>query len=162
MASRILKNEHVVIIEDTSEIQLLHPFTTRMLATDQENKSMEDYLAYAMRMSPDRIIVGEIRSKEVIPYLLALNTGHKGCLTTIHANNAIDALHRIALLYCIYGKGQLDYYLILKLVCNNIDSVIFMENKQITEVCKIFGSENGNIIFESMIGSDNMGSSRNN
>ena len=151
MASNISPKEHVVVIEDTMEIQLQHPFASRMLAVSQEHKTMEDYLAYAMRMSPDRIIVGEIRSQEVVPYLLALNTGHRGCLATIHANSAIDSLHRLALLYCVYGKGQLDYQLILKLVCNNIDVVVFMEDKKVVDVCKIYGSENGQVMFESFI-----------
>lgn len=150
MASNISKKEHVVVIEDTMEIQLQHPFTSRMLATSQQHKSMDDYLAYAMRMSPDRIIVGEIRSQEVVPYLLALNTGHQGCLATVHANNATDALHRLALLYCVYGRGQLDYQLILKLVCNNIDTVIFMQDKKVIDICQIYGSENGQVMFESL------------
>ena len=151
MASNISQKEHIIVIEDTMEIQLQHPFTSRMLALPQKHKSMEDYLAYAMRMSPNRIILGEIRSQEVVPYLLALNTGHRGCLATIHANSAIDSLHRLALLYCVYGKGQLDYQLILKLVCSNIDTVIFMQDKKVIDICQIYGSENGQVMFESFM-----------
>ncbi len=112
---------------------------------------MNEYLSYSLRMSPDRIILGEIRSKEVESSLLAMNTGHNGFLTTIHANSAKDALTRLALLFKIYSAKDLSYELILKLVTQNIDYVIHMEDKKILEIIDVFGSNQENVFFEKIL-----------
>lgn len=149
--SQVSTKEHVITIEDTQEIKCFLPNTTSLIAGINENKSMKDYLAYSLRMSPDRVILGEIRSNEVISFILALNTGHNGAMSTIHANNAVDAIHRIALLYCLYSDSNLSYELILKLVCQNIDYVFYMEKKKVIDICRIFGSDNEQIMYESII-----------
>jgi type IV secretion system protein VirB11 len=151
LASYIDAKEHIVIIEDTHEIKMHQPFVSYMLASNHANKKMNDYLAYAMRMSPDRLVLGEIRSNEVIPFMLALNTGHNGSLTTIHANSATDAIHRIALLYSIYGEGNLEYSLILKLITSNIDYVVFLKDKRVQQISKIYGSDKDSILHENML-----------
>lgn len=143
-------DEHLIVIEDTEEIKTTQTHNTKLLANDLENKSMQDYIAYSMRMSPDRIILGEIRSKEVVPFIMALNTGHNGSVGTIHANNAVDSIHRLALLYCIYSNTNLSYELILKLITKNIEIIIYMESKKIVDICQIYGCDRENIIYESL------------
>lgn len=140
--------EHIVTVEDTHEIMLSNQFHTQFIAKNTPGKTMSDYLSYGLRITPDRIILGEIRSKEVIPYLLALNTGHKGCLSTIHANSAQDALHRVALLYSIYSGTNLSYELVLSLICSNIEYVIFMEDKEVKEIIRVYGSEKGQVFID--------------
>ena len=148
-------SEHVIILEDTHELNSPHPHTTNLLTNDfSEKNQLNSYLSYSLRMSPDRIILGEMRSKEVEPFLLAMNTGHKGLISTVHANNAVDSLHRIALLFKVYSAQDLSYELVLKLACNNIDCVIFMENKEVREIIQVFGSEQSNIFFEKVYSSD--------
>ena len=148
LLSQVNENEHVVILEDTFELRSPNIRTTRLLAG---SSSLDELLSYSLRMSPERIVLGEIRSKEVLTYILGMNTGHKGMMTSIHANNAKDALQRLALLYLTYTNSQMSYELILKLICNNIDYVIFMENKQILEVIEVFGSENMNIFYDQAV-----------
>lgn len=144
--------DHTIIIEDTFEIQHNKTLTTRLLSEESTHKSMTKYLEYAMRMSPDRIILGEMRGAEVVPFILGLNTGHKGMLSTVHANNASDALHRLAMLFTLYSEQDgLDYNFILKLITQNIDYVIHMENKQIKEIIEVYSCENGNVYFEDIL-----------
>lgn len=145
----INENEHIIMIEDTFELISPNNTTTRLLSEiGVPNKTMEKYMANAMRMSPDRIILGEIRSEEVCPTLLALNTGHNGFISTIHANSALDAIQRFCLLFKLYSNKEIDYSLILELLCKNIDYVVYMNSKNVTEIIKIIGSENGHIFHE--------------
>lgn len=143
MMGMIPHDEHIIVLEDTYEILNHHPGQTSFLANkEQINKSLRDYCAYSLRMSPDRLIVGEMRSTEVVPFLLAMNTGHKGLMSTIHASSGIDALARISLLFSLFSEGSdISYSLVTKLVCKNIDYVIHMEHKKVKEICKVIGSE---------------------
>lgn len=144
--------EHIVILEDTHEILPTTQNQTSMLAqNDLLKKTLKDYCAYALRMSPDRLIVGEMRSTEVVPFLLAMNTGHKGLMSTIHANSCVDAISRIALLFSLYSENkEIDFSLITKLACRNIDYVIHMEKRKIKEIARIIGSEQENIFYETV------------
>jgi type IV secretion system protein VirB11 len=147
--------EHLIILEDTYEIMTDHPSATRLLSREGEKNSLKAYLSYSLRLSPDRIILGEMRSHEVVPFLMAMNTGHRGLLGTIHASSAADALNRVALLFTLYGgETKLDYNLVMSLICRNLQYVVYMEDKKVKEVIKILGSENGIPFFESEGNSD--------
>lgn len=152
LLSEISKEEHIVVLEDTHEILTFSPHQTSLLShNDLPKKSLKDYCAYALRMSPDRLIVGEMRSTEVVPFMLAMNTGHKGLMSTIHANSCVDALSRIALLFSLYSENkEIDFSLITKLACKNIDYVIHMENKKIKEICRVIGSEGETPFYETV------------
>ncbi len=100
LCSRIPKGQRLIVIEDSSELEVNYDhvvrFETRM--ADQMGKgevSMKDLLKSSLRLRPDRIIVGEVRSSEAIELINAMNTGHKGCLGTIHANSPGDAIVRL-------------------------------------------------------------------
>lgn len=152
LLSKTKASEHLAIIEDTEELISPNLNTTRFLADDHcINKSMKDYLSYAMRISPERIILGELRSSEVEAAILAMNTGHNGFLSTIHANSAVDSIHRMAMLFKLYAKHDLNYELILKLITKNIDYIVFMKDKQVTEIIEVFGAEAESIIFDSIM-----------
>ncbi len=93
-------NDRIISIEDTLEINLRHdhwiPMETKPPETGKDNEiEMDDLLKNALRMRPDRIIVGEVRSKEALSLFTAMNTGHDGCMATIHANSAKEALTRL-------------------------------------------------------------------
>ncbi|MBF0478412.1 MAG: P-type conjugative transfer ATPase TrbB [Candidatus Omnitrophica bacterium] len=85
--------DRIAIIEDTLELQC--NVKNRVSLKTSDNRSMDDLLRYCMRLRPDRIIVGEVRGKEAHTLIKALNTGHPGGLSTIHANNAARALMRL-------------------------------------------------------------------
>ncbi len=144
--------EHLVVLEDTYEILSRHPHQTRLLSGDTPATSLKAYLSYSLRLSPDRIILGEMRSHEVVPFVMAMNTGHKGLMGTLHASSAPDALNRVALLFSLYGgEANLDYNKVMELICRNLEYVVFMENKKVKDIIRILGSENGVPFFESLI-----------
>jgi pilus assembly protein CpaF len=98
----------VLTIEDTAELQLQQIHVGRMESRppNVEGKgavTQRDCLRNALRMRPDRIIVGETRGEEVIDMLQAMNTGHDGSMTTIHANNARDACSRLENMVAMSG-----------------------------------------------------------
>lgn len=150
LLSEIPQNEHVIVLEDTHEIMTFSPNQTSLLSQNElSKKSLVDYCAYALRMSPDRLVIGEMRSNEVVPFMLAMNTGHTGLMSTIHANSAVDALSRIALLFSLYSENkEIDFSLITKLACKNIQYVIHMEDKSISEICRVIGSEGETPFYE--------------
>lgn len=100
LCSRIPKGQRVIVIEDSSELDIAYDhvvnFETRQ--ADQLGKgevSIKDLLKSSLRLRPDRIIVGEVRSSEALELINAMNTGHKGCLGTVHANSSSDAIVRL-------------------------------------------------------------------
>ncbi|GJL94632.1 MAG: type II secretion system protein E [Hyphococcus sp.] len=100
LSSLISNNERIVTIEDTAELQLQQDHVGRMETRPPNLEgagevSQRDLVKNALRMRPDRIILGEVRGAEVIDMLQAMNTGHDGSMTTIHANTARDALTRL-------------------------------------------------------------------
>ncbi|MBF9046151.1 CpaF family protein [Rhodobacterales bacterium LSUCC0031] len=108
LSSFIDNKERVLTIEDTAELQLQQMHVGRMESRppNVEGKgavTQRDCLRNALRMRPDRIIVGETRGEEVIDMLQAMNTGHDGSMTTIHANNARDAVSRLENMVAMAG-----------------------------------------------------------
>lgn len=99
LAGFIPAQERIVVLEDTAELNIKKPHVISaeaQLDTHKTTISFADLLKAALRHRPDRIIVGEIRGAEARVLLDALNTGHRGSLTTIHANAAEEALHRLS------------------------------------------------------------------
>jgi pilus assembly protein CpaF len=108
LSSFIDNSERVLTIEDTAELQLQQVHVGRMESrpANVEGKgavTQRDCLRNALRMRPDRIIVGETRGEEVIDMLQAMNTGHDGSMTTIHANNARDGISRLENMVAMAG-----------------------------------------------------------
>jgi pilus assembly protein CpaF len=100
--------ERIITIEDAAELQLLQPHVVRLETRPPniEGKgriTQRDLVRNALRMRPDRIVVGEVRGDEVLDMLQAMNTGHDGSLTTVHANGPRDALHRLETLILLSG-----------------------------------------------------------
>src|SRR5262245_63467341 len=99
--SRYIPNEErIVTIEDSAELMLQQPHVVRLETRPPniEGKGQithRDLVRNALRMRPDRIVVGEVRGDEVLDMLQAMNTGHDGSLTTLHSNGPRDALHRM-------------------------------------------------------------------
>lgn len=108
LSSMIADNERILTIEDTAELQLQQVHVGRMESrpANVEGKgavTQRDCLRNALRMRPDRIIVGETRGEEVIDMLQAMNTGHDGSMTTIHANSARDGVSRLENMVAMAG-----------------------------------------------------------
>ena len=150
LIEKIPKSEHLIILEDTHEIKTNHFSHTNLLSNeDKPLYELKSLLAYSLRMRPDRIILGEIRSSEVIPFIMAMNTGHNGLMGTIHANSPNEALTRMALLFTLYSENsKISYELILKIICQNIDYVVHLEKRKVKNIIKILGAEEGLPYYE--------------
>lgn len=102
LMKEIPADERLLIIEDTPELQLAHANAVGLVATRGElgeaRVTQEDLLQASLRMRPDRIILGELRGVEAYTFLRAINTGHPGSLSTIHANSPAGAIEQLALL----------------------------------------------------------------
>ena len=100
LSSFIGTTERIVTVEDAAELSLNQPHTVRLEtrppnAEGRGQVTIRDLVRNALRMRPDRIVVGECRGGEALDMLQAMNTGHEGSLTTVHANSAEDALSRL-------------------------------------------------------------------
>jgi len=96
-------SDRIIVIEDTHELVITHPHTVRLesrvaTAEGRGQVSLDDLLRSALRLRPDRLIVGEVRGIEALTLVQAMNTGHSRCMATLHANSALDGLHRLDLL----------------------------------------------------------------
>lgn len=100
ISSLIPENDRIIVIEDTSELQLQQEHVLRMEAQKGDDKgrgrvTIRDLLHSTLRLRPDRIVIGEIRGEEAFDLLQAMNTGHGGSMSTIHSNSPIDTLRRL-------------------------------------------------------------------
>jgi len=110
LSSFIGPAERVVTIEDAAELRLQQPHVVRLESRPagvegRGEVTIRDLLRNALRMRPDRIVIGEVRGPEALDLLTALNTGHDGALSTIHANSPADAISRIETLALMAGVG---------------------------------------------------------
>ena len=107
LSSFIPADERIVTIEDAAEMRLPNPNVVRLESRPPSSKdpgiSARSLVINALRMRPDRIIVGECRSDEALDLLLAMNTGHDGTMTTVHSNSAREALQRLESMVLLAG-----------------------------------------------------------
>jgi pilus assembly protein CpaF len=108
LAAAIAPTERIVTIEETAELRFAHPHVVRLEARPANAEgagavSVRELVRAALRMRPDRLVVGEVRGGEAFDMLQALNTGHDGSLSTVHANSTFDALARLETLVLLGG-----------------------------------------------------------
>jgi pilus assembly protein CpaF len=164
LAAYVPKTERLVTIEDTPELVLNHPNSVRLQTkladagparggSDRASRSgplwVRDLVANALRMRPDRIIVGECRRSEALDMLQAMNTGHQGSMTTIHANSTRDALTRLETL-CMMTGVEIPLPAIRKQIAQAIDVIIHVQRlrsgpRKILSVAELTGME-GDVI----------------
>ena len=134
IADMIPFDTRILTIEDTHELSLpMHLNHAHLFY--KEKITAKAVIASCMRLKPDRIFLTELRGDEAWDYLAALNTGHQGGLTSVHANDANSVFYRIAQLAKESATGQtMDYDYILKTVRSTIDVVCFFERTHMTEL----------------------------
>ncbi|HKW13610.1 MAG TPA: CpaF family protein [Candidatus Krumholzibacteria bacterium] len=150
MSSYIPVTERIVTIEDAAELQLLQPHVVRLETRPANIEgrgeiTQRELVKNALRMRPDRIVVGEVRGAEVMDMLQAMNTGHDGSLTTIHANSSRDALHRLETLMLMSGIN-LPNRVVREQISAALDVVVHATRfsdgtRRITAVSEIVGME---------------------
>jgi pilus assembly protein CpaF len=133
LSSFVAARERVVTIEDAAELRLQQPHVVRLESRPagvegRGEVTIRDLLRNALRMRPDRIVIGEVRGPEALDLLTALNTGHDGALSTVHANSPADALARLETLALMAGVG-LPHAAIAAQVRRGIDLVVQMERR---------------------------------
>lgn len=148
LSNFISKDERIVTIEDAAELKLnqdhVISLETRTNLYDKEGEiTIRDLVRNSLRMRPDRIIVGEARGSEAFDMLQAMNTGHEGSLTTIHANGPIDAFNRLETLVLMSGM-EIPVKAIREYIEKAIDLVVQIERlsdgrRKITSISEVVG-----------------------
>ena len=142
------EDERIVAIEDTLEFRIDRSNCVRFEARgiDSGSVTIRDLVRHALRHRPDHIVVGEVRGGEAADLLQALNTGHGGSLTTVHANNAESALSRIASC-AMQGGGELPWEVTCRGVVDGIAMVIHMTRREgrrfVEEALRVQGYDAG-------------------
>lgn len=145
LSTRIAATERIITIEDAAELKLQQPHIVRLEARPANAEgfgeiTIADLVVNALRMRPDRIIIGECRGIEAIPMLQAMNTGHDGSMTTLHANSAEDALRRLEAMVLL-GAPQWPVEVIRQQIKAAIDLIVYIKRsgslRRVTEVLSI-------------------------
>jgi type IV secretion system protein VirB11 len=137
IVEEVPRAERIVTIEDVHELALPnHPNRIHLMFGEGEGRvSADTCLAACMRLSPDRIFLAELRGSEAWEYVMSLNTGHPGSVTTTHANSAVQAFERIASLIKNSDVGRgLDVSEIRRVLHTTLDVVLSMAERKVTEI----------------------------
>ena len=129
MIRYIQNDKRIITIEDTQELEIDQPNNIRILksktGTDIAKMTYKDIINSCMRMRPDRLLMGELDIENTVPFLRLLNTGHAGCMATIHADGPQEAMDAICMNAQLAGMlGPVEQY-----ARKGIDSVLFIERK---------------------------------
>jgi pilus assembly protein CpaF len=159
----IPQNERIITIEDAAELQLDHAHVVRLETRppnmDESGEiSTRDLLRNSLRMRPDRIVLGEVRGVEVMDVLQAMNTGHDGCMSTVHANNPSDAMLRLEMLAGL-AKFQGSEDTLRKMIAAAIEIVIQIGRlpngqRKVTSITEIAGVRDNQIITNELYAYD--------
>jgi pilus assembly protein CpaF len=150
MSAFVPADERIVTIEDSAELQMLQPHVVR-LETRPPNVegrgtvTQRDLVRNALRMRPDRIILGEVRGDEALDMMQAMNTGHDGSITTLHANSTRDALSRLETLV-LYSGLQIPNKAIREQIASAIEVLVHVSrmsdgSRKVTNVSEVVGME---------------------
>jgi len=131
LAHTVPAHERIITLEDVAELRLAHPHVVRLGTREATPDgvaaiTLAHLLRTALRLRPDRLVVGEVRGGEAVQLLHALNTGHDGSLSTVHANSAVDALHRLSGLV-LQHAGNWPLAAVHHHVVRAVDAVVHLE-----------------------------------
>jgi Flp pilus assembly CpaF family ATPase len=160
LAQAASETERIVTIEDTAELMLNHPHVvplqTRPANLEGHNAiTIRDLVKNALRMRPDRIIVGECRGGEALDMLQAMNTGHDGSMTTVHANSPTDALLRLETMALQAEDIDLPSRVLRQQIASAVDVLVQVQRRRdgvrsITSICEVLGvdEDDGTLLIE--------------
>jgi pilus assembly protein CpaF len=154
LSNFIPETDRVVTIEDAAELKLVQPNLVALEARppNMEGKghiSIRDLVKNALRMRPDRIVVGECRGGEALDMLQAMNTGHEGSLTTAHANSPREAISRIEVMVMMAGM-ELPMTVVREQISSAVDLIVHQKrfpcgSRKVAHISEITGMESGTI-----------------
>lgn len=149
-------NERVVIIEDTQELKPPNPLSMQLVCRQKINEQLsfigyEDLIKHSLRLRPDRLVLGEIRSSEAYNFLLALSSGHSGSMGSMHAQSAREALLKLEMLVQL-GAPQWSYQSIRRLISLSLNTILVVEKRnglrRLKEIAHISSLEEHTITLE--------------
>jgi len=149
LSGYVPEDERIVTIEDAAELQLRQRHVARLegrpAGADGKEITMRDLVISSLRMRPDRLVIGEVRGPEALDMLQAMNTGHDGSMTTIHANRPRDALSRIETLVLMAGY-DLPARAIRSQIASAIDVVVHLDRmrdgtRKVVQITEVTGME---------------------
>lgn len=157
LSNYIPKDERVITIEDSAELQIKGVENLVSLETRNANTAgageitIRDLIKSSLRMRPERIVVGEVRGGEALDMLQAMNTGHDGSLSTGHANSVHDMLSRLETMV-LQGSAGLPLEAIRQQIASAVDIIIHLsrlrdKSRKTMEICEVVGYENGQIVL---------------
>ncbi|WP_139491379.1 CpaF family protein [Brevibacillus dissolubilis] len=159
LSSMIPENDRIVTIEDAAELRLLQPHVISLETrpSNIEGKgqiTIRDLVRNSLRMRPDRIVVGEVRGGEALDMLQAMNTGHDGSLSTIHANSPRDVLSRLETLTLMAGY-DLPVRAIREQISSAVDLIVFQRRfsdgtRKISHIVQVQGMEIDTIVLHDL------------
>ncbi len=166
MSAFIPAHERLVTIEDSAELILQHehviPLETRVANTEGTGEvTQRELVRNSLRMRPDRILVGEVRGSESLDMLQAMNTGHEGSLTTIHANDTQDALARLEMMVAMTGF-ELPTTVVRQYIAAGIRLVVHLSRlkggiRRVMRISEIVEIKNGEYVLEDVFGFEQTG-----
>jgi pilus assembly protein CpaF len=160
LASYVPAHERIVTVEDTAEIRLsqVHVVTLQAKMANREGEKaipIRELVRNTLRMRPDRIIVGECRGAEALDMLQAMNTGHDGSLTTVHANSAWDAVGRLEVMAMEAPDVKLPSRALREQIVAAVDVIVQISRmgdkvRRVTSICEVMSVDDGtgNIVME--------------
>ena len=157
LSNYIPRDERVITIEDSAELQITGVDNLVSLETKQANAegkgaiTIKDLIKSSLRMRPERIVVGEVRGEEALDMLQAMNTGHDGSLSTGHANSAKDMLTRLETMV-LQGASGLPLDAVRRQIGSALDLIVHLSrmrdhSRKVVEIVEVLGYENGEIIL---------------
>lgn len=159
LINEIASTERLITIEDTIELSIAHPNCVRLEsgAKALQSKchlSTRDLIKNTLRMRPDRIIIGETRGAELFDLLQAMNTGHEGSMTSIHANSGAECLSRMETLFLLSGY-EIPLTVVRKQISSAINFIIQLGRDKdglrvITEIIELCGMEGQTILIQTI------------
>ena len=159
LSSFIPEGERIVTIEDAAELQLQQPHVVSLESRPPNAEGagevrIRDLVRNALRMRPDRIIVGEVRGAEALDMLQAMNTGHEGSMTTVHANSPRDALSRLETMVLMAGF-ELPVKAIREQIASALNLIVHLDRlpdgrRVVTAVTEIQGMEGETILLQDL------------
>ena len=157
LSSFLGEDERIITIEDAAELKLhqkhVISLETRLINYEGEGEvTIRDLVRNSLRMRPDRIIVGEVRGKEAFDMMQAMNTGHEGSLTTLHANNSIDTINRLETMI-LMNEMEIPVSAVRGYIANAIDLIVQIDRlsdgkRKITSISEIDGMKDGEIVLK--------------
>lgn len=159
LSQEISSQERIITIEDSAELRFSHHPHVVSLESRPENLdgkgaiTLRDLVINSLRMRPDRIVVGEVRGQEALEMLQAMNTGHDGSMTTLHANSSHEIAQR---LITMVGYGaQFSQEQILSQICSALDVIVHLERgfdgkRHVKEIALVNGIADGQLILKNV------------